>query len=209
MIIIDIIFVISLIIILLANIIIRHISKELREIPNKTKLSGFEVAKILSNKLAKEEPHIIKKHGKYLDHYNYERNVIKLSDEVFDGENVYSAIVAITVALETDSEKSKIAKSHKFTAIMVLIAYSIIILGAILSNYLFIRFGFIIFIIALIIEVLVLNLYARTEEDIDKLWDFINKNKVLEPFEENKEYMSIFLITSIARLPYSFINYFR
>ena len=209
MIIIDILFVIAIIIILIFNFLVRNLMKDLKAIPNETKLSGFEIAKIVSSKLTKEEPHIIKKHGKLLDHYNYERNVIKLSDEVFDGEDLYAGIVAINIALETNSDEKRIPKTHKFTSLMVPISYLIIILGLVLYNPLFLRFGFIIFILAIIIEFLNINSLAKNEDKVMQLHKFIKSCNVIEPFEENKENLILMLTLPLARLPYSFIIYFR
>ncbi len=209
MIIIDILFVIAIIIILIFNFLVRNLMKDLKAIPNETKLSGFEIAKIVSSKLTKEEPHIIKKPGKLLDHYNYERNVIKLSDEVFDGEDLYAGIVAINIALETNSNEKRIPKTHKFTSLMVPISYLIIILGLVLYNPLFLRFGFIIFILAIIIEFLNINSLAKNEDKVMQLHKFIESCNVIKPFEENKENLILMLTLPLARLPYSFIIYFR
>ena len=87
--IIEIIFYIVLILILIVHIFMRKSYHELVNEDNNSKLSGFEIAQKVVEKLNVKEPHIIKKKGLLLDHYNYERNVIKLSPEVFDGTDIY------------------------------------------------------------------------------------------------------------------------
>lgn len=208
-IIIEIVFVIAIILILIANLGVRTLAKELKDKNNETNLSGFEIAKKISQKLTKDEPHIIKKKGKFLDHYNYERNVIKLSEEVFDGTDMYAAGIALNVALETNDEKKNLAKGHKFTSIMVLTSYLCIIIGAFLNNVNILLFGFVIFILAFIFEVLLINIIAKTTSEIEDLYSFIETQDIIKPYEDYKEYILVLFLVNIARLPYGFINYFR
>lgn len=104
--IIEIAFLIALGIIIIINLYLLKLRKELKQIENESNLSGMEIARIVSSKYCEKEPHIIKKDGLFLDHYNINRNVIKLSPEVFDGTNMYSSIIAIIIAMEKNNEKS-------------------------------------------------------------------------------------------------------
>ncbi len=189
------------------NINIRNMYRKLSQEKNELNLSGFEIARKISNKISKEEPHIIKKNGRYLDYYDSNRNVIKLSTEVFDGTDMYAAIVAINTALETDTSKIKVAKRHRFSSFLILTSYSMIILGSLLNNGGIIHFGFILFILAFIIEILLLNCFSKTE--IKKLFELIKKEKVIKLNEKRKENIIFMLSLNIARLPYGFINYFK
>ena len=65
--IIDILFIIVLILLVLINILIRTVAETTKELKNKANLSGFEIARKLTSVYCEEEPHIIKKNGKYLD----------------------------------------------------------------------------------------------------------------------------------------------
>ena len=76
--IIDILFIIVVVLIILINMLFRSVVKTTKNIKNEANLSGFEIARKTSSKFCDEEPHIIKKSGKYLYHYNKDRNVIKL-----------------------------------------------------------------------------------------------------------------------------------
>ena len=97
-------------------------------------LSGFEIARNISSKYQKEELHIIKKNGKFLDHYNSERKVIKLSPEVFDGTDKYAFYVALNVALTTNSAKNSQCELLKITRFLVISSYIIIIIGSFINN---------------------------------------------------------------------------
>ena len=207
--IIEISFLIIVAIIFLANLYFISLSKKLRNIKNETELSGFEIAKKISEKVSNKEPHIIKKKGKFLDHYDINRNVIKLSPEVFDGTDLYAAFVAFNIALETDAKKEKAPKGHNLSSFIVMSSYIMIILGVLLNNSSIMRFGFILFIMALILEMLILNVFGKTLEDIEKIYKFVEKNKIIKPYDEYKEYMIFFQLLNVINLPYRFINNFR
>lgn len=202
--IIEIVFLIVLGIIILINIGLLKLRKDLKKIENESKLSGMEIARIISNKYCEEEPHIIKKKGLFLDHYNSNRNVIKLSPEVFDGTDMYSSMIAINVTLETKEEK--IAKENYFATFIVLVSYVLIILGAFLNNANVINFGLIVFILAFILVFCINTTYNKKEE----IFKMLKKEKVIQPFDEEREEKLILAsLIVIARLPYGFINYFR
>lgn len=202
--IIEIAFLITLGIIILVNLGLLKLRKELRKVENESKLSGMEIARIISSEFCDSDPHIIKKKGLFLDHYNSNRNVIKLSPEVFDGTDMYSSLVAINVALEIKNEK--ISRGNYFATFIVLVSYVLIILGAFLNNSNIINFGLIVFVLAFVLVFCINTTYNKKDE----IFKMLKKEKVLKPFDEEIE--DNLILTSlivIARLPYGFINYFR
>ena len=207
--IIDILFIIVLILLVLINILIRTVAETTKELNNKANLSGFEIARKLTSVYCEEEPHIIKKNGKYLDYYNKERNVIKLSPDVFDGENAYAGIIAINTALEADPNRKNISLARKINAFLVLISYVLITLGSITHHIFTIRLGTLIFIVAFIIEFILLASLFKSKEELDKLYEQIEKERLIKPTENYKKYCLLLSLSKIATMPYSFINYFR
>ena len=208
-IIIDIIFIIVVGLIILINLLFRSVVKTTKNIKNEANLSGFEIARKVSTKFCQEEPHIIKKSGKYLDHYNKDRNVIKLSPEVFDGEDIYAGVTAFNVALETDPERKKVAVGHKLNSFLVIASYLFIILGAFANNILVIRLGLVLFILTCIIEFVLISSLFKSDEELNKLYEFIKKEKLIKPVESYKDYNLLLILSKLAILPYNFINYFR
>ncbi len=206
---IEIVFLLTLLFIAISYIGISILYKNLKDEPNKSKLSGFEIAKITSNKLNPEEPHIIKKKGRFLDHYNYERNVIKLSSEVFDGTDIYAGIIAYTVALETDPKRKKTPIGHKISSFLVIASYLMITIGAFVNNSNVIHFGFILFILAFATEMYIISINGNTLEEIAQNYEIAKKEKLILPFEDNKNNLILIGLINIATLPYNFINYFR
>ena len=208
-IIIDIIFIIIVGLIILINLLFRSVVKTTKNIKNEANLSGFEIARKVSTKFCQEEPHIIKKSGKYLDHYNKDRNVIKLSPDVFDGEDIYAGVTAFNVALETDPERKKVAVGHKLNSFLVIASYLFIILGAFANNILVIRLGLVLFILTCIIEFVLISSLFKSDEELNKLYEFIKKEKLIKPVESYKDYNLLLILSKLATLPYNFINYFR
>lgn len=202
--IIEIVFLITLLLIVLVNLGLLKLRKGLNQLENKSKLSGMEIARIISSKYCQEEPHIIKKKGLFLDHYNSNRNVIKLSPEVFDGENMYASMVAINVALETHNEK--IARGNYFATFVVLVSYVLIALGAFLNNFNIINFGLLVFVLAFVLVFCINTTYNKKDE----IFKMIKEEKILKPFDEEVgENLILVSLIAVARLPYGFINYFR
>lgn len=208
-IIIDIIFIIVVGLIILINLLFRSVVKTTKNIKNEANLSGFEIARKVSSKFCQEEPHIIKKNGKYLDHYNKDRNVIKLSPDVFDGETIYAGVTAFNVALETDPERKNVAVGHKLNSFLVIASYLFIILGAFANNILVIRLGLVLFILTCIIEFVLISSLFKSDEELNKLYEFIKKEKLIKPVESYKDYNLLLILSKLATLPYNFINYFR
>ena len=207
--IIDIIFILLVGLLLLVNLLYRSVVKTTKDTPNDARLSGFEIAKKLSSHICESEPHIIKKSGRFLDHYNKDRNVIKLSPEVFDGEDVYAATVAINTTLEADSKRKYLPTYRKFNAFLVIISYVLIIAGACLNRVLVIRLGFVLFILSFVIEFVLLSKLWGTEDDLNELYEYIKKEKLIKPIEEYKDNCILLALSRLATLPYNFINYFR
>ena len=207
--IIDILFIIVVVLIILINMLFRSVVKTTKNIKNEANLSGFEIARKISSKFCNEEPHIIKKNDKYLDHYNKDRNVIKLSPEVFDGEDIYAGVTAFNVALETDPERKNVATGRKLNSFLVIVSYILIILGAFANNTLVIRLGLMLFIIAFVIEFVLLASLFKKEEELKKLYELIKKEKLIKPEKSYEDNCLLLALSRLATLPYSFINYFR
>lgn len=205
--IIEIAFLIAIIIILIAYLLAYIMYKDFKNTANEANISGCEIARIVSTKLENEDIHIIKKKGLFLDYYDDNRQVIKLSPEVFDGTNMYSSLIAFRLALETNNKNEQII-NEKFCTFLVLSSYIMISLGAFLNNPNIIHFGFVLFIIAFLLEMFYINFYIKESEmpDIIKL---LKKEKLILPLDDIENNLIIVSIIHLARLPYGFINHFR
>lgn len=208
--IIEIIFIIVLIILGVLNFSIRISYKNMKEIKNDSNLSGFEIARILSSELTSDEPHIIKKNGKFLDYYDANRNVIKLSPEVFDGTDMYAAVISLGLAALVSKERRTKVNRHNVNSFLVVLSYVMIVIGALLNNYNVIYFGMSLFIIAFIFQILLLNTWGKSVEEMEDVYNLVQEKELIKPYsEEDKINIAIVGIFFLARLPYGFINNFR
>lgn len=78
--------------------IISIVSNKYKDVDNKKKLSGFEVAREILDKNGLEDIYIVEVKGSLNDHYDYNSKVVRLSTDVFHGESLTAAIVAARVA---------------------------------------------------------------------------------------------------------------
>ncbi len=201
---IEIVFLIVVVLILLLNIVLFNIGRTLKSIPNKTGLSGCEIARNLSDKFSKKELYVIKKNGKNLDFYDKDRNVIKLTPEVFDGTDIYASIIAFNVAIDTNKENASVYR--KFNAFTTFVSYIIIILGAFLNSGNIIHLGLIIFVLAFILELLIFNKFKYSDNELD---EYLKKEDIIKPYEEFQSNIILFELINVANLPYRFITFFR
>lgn len=204
--IIEIIFLIVLGLLFLVNIIFLMFTNMLKG--EDRKLSGFEVARILSDDLFEDKPHIIKKKGKMLDHYNPKRNTIKLNPEVFDGTNLYSTSCAVFVTIEADPKRKNTQRIHSIADFLIMASYIIIIMGSFLTNAPIIHFGMIIFIASVILEWFNKSpLVMKGEEE--KIVENLIKLNIIKNNKEDIGAVTSYSLISLANLPYRFINLFR
>lgn len=200
----EILFILALLIIFYANIMVRNYAKKLSQ--DETKLSGFEVAKLTSDNFAEKEPHIIKKEGRYLDHYDNDRNVIKLTPEVFDGNNKYSKVIAFFTAIKSSKKFKNINFYLKNKDFIVMGSYLIIIVGAFLNNGLAIYIGMSTFILAIVIDLILVSLFVKNLKSNNEVIEFIKKQELNINIEED---IKIIAYKELATIFYSFINNFR
>lgn len=207
---IELIFLIVLFIILIANFGVYKIYKKFKNISNESSKSGFEIARIVSKEYCHTEPHIIKRKGKFLDHYKENRNVIKLSPEVFDGTDLYASFISAHLAIESENREPKTKAFNNYASFCVLFSYMMLIAGAFLKNSGIIHFGLVLFILAFFLIIIASALYGRREDDLAEIYKFIEQNELIKPFDDDiKNSFIILAIMPLARLPYGFINYFK
>lgn len=88
------ILIISVIVVLYAQVKIKTTYAKYKQVENNKKLTGFDVAREILNKNNLEDVHIVEVSGELTDHYDPTRKVVRLSKDIFHG----STIAAISVA---------------------------------------------------------------------------------------------------------------
>lgn len=207
--IIEITFVTFVLIIILANLVLLNYQKKYEQITNETNLSGFEIVRLITHNFTHKEPHIIKKRNwPNLDYYDNERNVVKLSPNVFDDQNLYASLMAYNVSLETISSNIKINFIKKLVNFLILIFYFLLVIGALANNYAILNLSFILFIITFLINLIYISLFLNNIKTNNELTEFLNKESLIKPEDNLANYSSLFILVTMAKLPYNFLTYF-
>lgn len=189
------IFLIIILLELIAGFIVYLKNKSLKEIENENKLTGFELAR----KLSGDETHIIEKKGIISNYYDQKRDTVKLSEEVFNNQSIYASLTSLIV-----SNKNKtILNLRDLNDFLIIISYSMIIIGAFLNNLMLIRLGMIIYIIAIIIESYSLKIMINNINNLLKDEQYIKSSKI-----DNKTVISVALRNSLL-LSIRFIRYIQ
>ena len=106
-----------LIIIIFAEVLVQIRYKKYSKILNSKKISGFEVAKKILEENGLEDIYIVETQGFLSDHYDPTNKVIRLSHEIFHGEN----ISALAVAAHECGHAIQYKEGNIFIKIMILI----------------------------------------------------------------------------------------
>ena len=85
--------------------IISIIYNKYKDVDNKNKLSGFEVARKILDSHGLDNVYIVEIKTNLNDHYDYDHKVLRLSSDVFHGESLTSAVVAARIACYAIQDK--------------------------------------------------------------------------------------------------------
>lgn len=123
----------------IAQLILSINYRKYKSIQSSKKISGFEVARAILDKNGLDKIHIVETPGNLSDHYDSNRQVIRLSKEVFNGDS----IAAISVAAHESGHAIQDKEGYFFMKVRSFI-YPIVNFAT--------SFSYILFFIALIIE---------------------------------------------------------
>ena len=77
--------------------VINTICNKYKDVNNKKRLSGFEIAREILDDVDLKDVYIVEVKGNLNDHYDYDQKVLRLSSDVFHGESITSALVAARI----------------------------------------------------------------------------------------------------------------
>lgn len=86
--------IIGFLITLIAQIKVTSSYSKYKQIENKKRISGFEVARKILDSFGLEDIHVVEVNGNLTDHYDPSNKVVRLSADVFHGESIASLAVA-------------------------------------------------------------------------------------------------------------------
>lgn len=112
-------------------IIINTVYNKYKDVDNKKKLSGFEVAREILDSHGLDKIYIVEVKSNLSDHYDYDHKVLRLSSDVFHGETLTAAAVAARIAnyAVQDKEGFSLMKFRSFlNKIITFVNYAVYIL---------------------------------------------------------------------------------
>ena len=86
--------------------IINTVYNKYKDVDNKKKLSGFEVAREILDSHGLDKIYIVEVKSNLSDHYDSDHKVLRLSSDVFHGESLTAAAVAARVANYAEQDKA-------------------------------------------------------------------------------------------------------
>ncbi len=153
----------------------------------KSKLSGFEVARKILDDNDLKNMYIVEVKGSLNDHYDYNQKVIRLSTDIFHGENITAAVVASRLAHYAIYDKKNISLArikfmiNPFMTYVIYLAYIMFILGICVQEFDMIGVSSILLGIVLVFQLVTIGLEYLVNEtaikDLDKL-DILNKKEI-------------------------------
>lgn len=159
----EVITIILLIYIVYKYYMIRKIYKD----KTNSELSGCEIGnKILENNNL-DNIYIVKTSNPFEEGFDIDRKIIKLSKEVFDGENlVYSILIARECSYSIlDKDNNRVLKFKYLLSniinILVCLCYLSIIICSIIKNFYFLRIGIILLIVLILYHFIFINLEEK------------------------------------------------
>lgn len=182
--------------------IINTVYNKYKDVDNKKKLSGFEVAREILDSHGLDKIYIVEVKSNLSDHYDSDHKVLRLSSDVFHGESLTAAVVAARVAnyAVQDKEGYTLMKFRSFLNKIITFvnyaAYILFIVGLALQDVSILEMTNYFILIVLAFHLVTLpvefDVCKRAKKDLDK-------NDILTK-KEMEEVDNVFKVS-----PYTFI----
>lgn len=156
-----------------------------------TELTGFECANKVLEINNINNGYVIKTNDIFNDNYNYDRNIVKLNDKIFDSQNLTSCVVATFIS-SYSSYNSKIFKLYNKLIptihFLINILYIIFIGSACVRDINILKYSIIVIFLFTIILTFTKIFYMK----VNKI-TFNNLRKLKIVTKDNKEYITMLL----------------
>lgn len=196
------VFLVMLFIPCLAYTVISITYNKYRENNLKNKLSGFEVARKILDDNDLKDMYIVEVKGKLNDHYDYNQKVIRLSTDVFHGENATAAVVAAKISgyAILDKNNNKFIRFfflvNPFIVFLNYVAFLLFILGLFIQDFQVIELAYLLLGCVLIFRFIELPLEYKVVKESEVFLNSVDKF-------EKKEILSMKDVMKIV--PYTWI----
>lgn len=208
----NIIYIISIIITLLSQIIVTSSYNKYKKINNSREKTGFDVAREILDKNNLKDIMILEVAGNLTDHYDPKRKVLKLSTDIYNGNSIASLAVAAHECGHAIQDKEKYMPMKircslvPFVNLCTRLGYVAIFIGLIFNSR-FLTIGIILLLSMLLFQLVTLpvefNASARALKEIEK--SFANK----EEKKEAQKMLTAAALTYVASVLTTLLQMFR
>lgn len=194
--------------------IISTVYNKYKDVDNKKKLSGFEVAREILDSHGLDNVYIVEIKTNLNDHYDYGHKVLRLSSDVFHGETLTAAVVAARIASYAVQDKDNYSLMkfrsvvNKIMTFANYIAYILFIVGLCLQDISILEIANMAIIMVLVFHIVTLpvefDACNRAKKDLNKN-DLLTK-KELEDADNVFKVSSYTFIMSIMTCVFSLFS---
>ena len=183
-------------------IVINNVYNKYKDVDNKKKISGFEVAREILDSHGLDNIYIVEVKSNLNDHYDYGHKVLRLSSDVFHGETLTAAVVAARIASYAVQDKAGNAfmrfrsALNKIVTFANYIAYILFVVGLGLNDVSILEVANLVLMIVLVFHLVTLPVEF---EACKMAKNELSKNDILSK-KELEEVESVFKVS-----PYTFI----
>lgn len=153
----------------------------------KKKLSGFEVARKILDDNDLKDLYIVEVKGNLNDHYDYNQKVIRLSSDVYHGENISSALVAAKISSYAilDKKNNGLMKFRSllnpFINLIVYGGYILFLISLCVQDYNMVKISALLILISIVFHFMTLpvefNATKIAKDNLDKS-DILTKKEI-------------------------------
>ena len=182
--------------------IINYIYNNYKDVGNKKKLSGFEVARKILDEAGLDNVYIVEVKTNLNDHYDYGHKVLRLSSDIFHGESLTAAVVAAKIASYAIQDKECYSfMKFRFSVNRVItfvnyIAYILFVVALCLGDSSFLDISNLLLMFVLLFYIVTLPVEFNACKAAKK---YLNKYDILtnKELEESEKLFKVFPYTSI------------
>lgn len=204
----------SIIISFLATIYVRVNYSKYKSIRNKSKLTGFDAARIILDNNNLKDMLILETSGELSDHYDPNKKVVKLSHDVYNGDSIASVSIAAHEASHAIDDKNNykflIFRNKMFPLVRFssYAGYISILIGVIFSIIDLCYIGVAFEIIVLIFQLVTLPVEINASKNALK---YLDSYKIVNKIEQNsvRSMLMSAALTYVASVLTSLLNIIR
>lgn len=170
---------------------------------NKSKLSGFEVARKILDENNLDNMYIIEKKGRFANYYDFNHKVIKLATDVFHGETIMAIVLAAYQCSKAIMDKEK-DKFYRFQAVFypiiclfIYLSYLLFFIALLMNDGKMVMISISLFFFVLLFQLVTLPLEFKSKK---QSLQFLKKYKLLDEreMEKGEVVLDVFVFYSVG-----------